>query len=136
MGDRVAQSRAGGASLAALPSRSLLLCGAHGHPPASLGPALGQPSVGDLGLFSPPLFLLAGAGQVVLIGRATLATPYWLARAQLEVAQLLGMQRGPDPGIVLALGQHVPQDHRQLAGDGNGSDVVAPPRRDPLVECS
>ena len=40
MGDHVTKSRARGASPAAQPSRSLLLCGAHGHPPPSLGPAL------------------------------------------------------------------------------------------------
>ena len=73
----------------------------------------------------------------------TLATPTWLTSSwgtstvtpqrtmlagdaclQFGVAELLGMQCWSCPCIVLLLGQHMPRDHRKLAGDGDRGDVL------------
>jgi len=56
------------------------------------------------------------------------------ADRQLELADLLAQERGPDEGVVLAAAEHVPSDHDQLACDGDGRDVVSAFARDPFGE--
>src|SRR5262245_65069676 len=53
---------------------------------------------------------------------------------ELELADLLAGERGAGEGVVLAAAEHVPGDHGELAGNGDGGDVAAAAGADPLVE--
>jgi hypothetical protein len=57
-----------------------------------------------------------------------------MAGLELERAQLLGGQRGAGEGVVLAAGDHLPAQHRQLARGGHHGDLHAAPRAHALIE--
>src|SRR5215472_4833004 len=104
MGDRVAKSRARGGSLAAQPLQSLLLCGPRAHLlRAAPVPAGNKAGIGGLGLLDPAPFLIAVALDVVSMSLALLTACCLVTRLQLEIAQLLGVQRGTRPGVALTL---------------------------------
>jgi hypothetical protein len=42
-----------------------------------------------------------------------------------EIPDLLGVECRPRPVVILAIGEQMPDDHRQLASYGNGGDVIA-----------
>lgn len=63
-----------------------------------------------------------------------MAAPLRTAGTQFEISYLLGMEGGPHPVVILALAEQMPDDHRQLARDGNGGDVIAAPGPDPFVK--
>ena len=58
------------------------------------------------------------------------------AGAQLELAQFAAVQRRAVVGVVLAAGEQVPAEHRDLAGDGDGRDLRAATCLDALSECA
>src|SRR6266540_7116348 len=97
-------------------------------------PVLDEPPVGKLGLggefFVEPVLLLAGEdADWVALALVSLG-----AEHQLEPAQLLACERWAGEGVVLAVAEHVPGDHGELAGDGDGGDVAAAAGGDPFVE--
>src|SRR5215218_7714376 len=92
---------------------------AHGRPPPASAPALGHAPVGDLRLLDAASLLLAGSRQIVGVGGPSLAASRRLARAQFQVAQLLGMQRRAHPGVVLTAREQVPDDDDVLDNVAN-----------------
>jgi hypothetical protein len=62
--------------------------------------------------------------------------PGGLAGAQLEIPQLLRVERGTNPCIVLAAGEKVPDDDGDFAGNGDGSHVGAAPPANAFVKGS
>jgi hypothetical protein len=92
MGDRVAKSRARGASPAAQLSSSHLSCGACAHPLGTTRiPTGDEASVSRLGLLDPSTLLIAVALDIVGVGSAFLAALGLVSRLQLQIAQLLGV---------------------------------------------
>jgi hypothetical protein len=63
--------------------------------------------------------------QVVRIASATLSPAGRLAGAQFEISQFLCVERGPNPCVVLAPGEKVPDDDGDFASNGDGSDMGA-----------
>ena len=113
---------------------SFLNCGTRGSPRACPSPTLCHASVGRLGLLRTGSLLAAAVGEVVVVGAASLATLLWIAGAQFEIPYLLGVEGLPHPVVVLMLAEEMPDDHRQLASDGDGGDVVATLGPNPVVE--
>ena len=88
------------------PSSSLLICGARTRLlGAAWVPAGDEAGIGSLGLLDPASFLIAMALDVVGMSRALLAAVGLVSRFQLEVAQLLGVERRTCPDVAFALGQ-------------------------------
>ena len=113
---------------------SFLNCGTRGSLRACPSPTLCHASVGRLGLLRTGSLLAAAVGEVVVVGAASLATLFWVSDAQFEIPYLLGVKRLPHPDVVLMLGEEMPDDHRQLASDGDGGDVVATLGPNPVIE--
>jgi hypothetical protein len=74
--------------------------------------------VGSLGLLGIGLLQVSQFLHVVGVGGTTPANaPLWLgSRSERQLPLLGGDQRRANPKIVLLLGQHVPDQHRELAG--------------------
>jgi hypothetical protein len=87
-----------------------------------------SPRLGELAL-APADLLERVAGRLALLAAARGHTG-----AQLERAQLLGGQRRALEGVVLALDDHVPAQHRQLAGRRDDGDLHAAAGADALEE--
>src|SRR3984957_19504796 len=127
MGDRVAKSRARGASPAAQPSSSHLGCGARAHPLGTTRiPTGDETRVGRLGLLDPSALLIAMALDIVRVGRASLATRglIIIPRFQLQIAQLPRVQRWPGPHVAFAFAQQMPDEHRELTGGSDSADML------------
>ena len=134
-GDRVAKSRVTG--MEALPrSLSLLRCGvrAPGFRAARL-PLADEVLVAPLRLFGETHFLFAQILDVIGVGRPALAAfLHRLAGLQRERPIFMGDQSRACPVIILPLRKQMPAEDGQLAGHGDGSDLVAPLRPDPHEE--
>ena len=52
------------------------------------------------------------------------------ARLELEIAQFLGMERGPRPDVALALDEQMPDHDSKFASSRNGRHVLAAPGPD------
>src|SRR5580700_9366238 len=125
MGDRAAKSRVRGASPAAQPSSSHLGCGARAHPLGTTRIPTGDAArVGRLGLLDPSALLIAMALDIVRVGRASLATRGLVPRFQLQIAQLPRVQRRPGPHVAFAFAQQMPDEHRELTGGRDSSDML------------
>src|SRR3546814_6734386 len=101
---------------------------------ATLGPAFREPPICCFGPFPALSFFLPAFGQIVLVARATLAPPRWLAGSQFEIPQHFGMQGGANPGIVLAARTPVPDNDGNFSGDGNGRHMGAALCKNTFVE--
>jgi hypothetical protein len=97
-------------------------------------PVLDEPSVGGLGLACELFFepVLLGAREDA--DRVAVSLPAWGAGEQLCPSDLLAHERGPSEGVVLPIAEHLPGDHDELAGDGDGRDIGAALCLDPLGE--
>src|SRR6516162_5897649 len=105
-GDREAKSRARGASPAAQPSLSHLICGVCARPLRTARiPTSDEPGVGRLGLLDPSTLLIALALDIVGVSRAFLPALGLVTRLQLEIAQLPSVQRWSGPRIAFAFAQ-------------------------------
>jgi hypothetical protein len=124
-GDRVAKSRARGASPAAEPSSSHLGCGARAR---LLGttriPTGDEARVSRLGLLDPSALLIAMALDIVRVGPASLATRGLVPCFQLQIAQLPRVQRRPRPHVAFAFAQQMPDEHRELTGGRDSGDML------------
>src|SRR5277367_124286 len=86
MGDRVAKSRARGASPAAQPSSSPLGCGARARLLWTTRiPTGDEARVRRLGLLDPPALLIAMALDIVSVSCASLAAFGFISRLQLQI---------------------------------------------------
>ncbi len=111
MGDRVA--RAGGESPAAQPSLTFLFA-ARAHLRSVLGPPFDQPLIGLFGLLDAPPFSLPDSAEVVGVSCAALATLRRVSGAQLEIADLSGVQGWSDPGVIFVSVKHMPDQDCDL----------------------
>ena len=95
-----------------------------------------EAAVGDFGLFGEFAFAGAfGALAVGVLGREVASSGVALgAGAQLEAAELLAGQRRALEGVVLLAREQVPEQHGELARDGDDRDLAAAARADALVE--
>src|SRR5918998_6351294 len=95
-----------------------------------------EAAVGDLGLFGELAFAGAfGALAVGVVGREVTPSGVALgAGAQLETAELLAGQRRALERVVLLAREEVPEQHGELARDGDDRDLAASARADALVE--
>jgi putative transposase len=94
-------------------------------------PTVDEAGVVALGLRGDLHLLVAQRLDVIGIGwPALIALPLWLAGLQFHGAGLVGDQRGARPQIILVLGQQMPAQNGELAGHGDGCDLVAPPGPD------
>src|SRR3954452_11847080 len=101
------------------------------------GPPVGDESaVGDLGLFGELAFAFAvGALAVcVLGGEVSPSGSAGGAGAEFESAELLARQRRALEGVVLLAREEVPEQHGELACDGDDRDLAAAARANALVE--
>lgn len=79
-------------------------------------PMRGEPTVCQLCNLHRLPFGGPPAGDVVVVSCTSPCMVGWQSGAQLERSLLARQQGRPDPDVVRLLGQHVPDDHRQLAG--------------------
>ena len=45
-------------------------------------------------------------------------------RLQLQITQLLGVQRGPGPHVTFVFAQQMPDEHRELTGSRDSGDML------------
>lgn len=57
-------------------------------------------------------------------------------RLAIQVPDFLGVQGRTNPAVVLAFRQEMPDQHRELASDGDGCDVIAALGADAFIECA
>ena len=79
----------------------------------------------------------ACALQVVRIGvrvRGAVAAAWWGAGLELEPAEFAGDEQRSLVVVVLLLGEQVPGEDRELAGDGDDRDLRSAARLDAQVE--
>ena len=62
--------------------------------------------------------------DIVGVGGAPLAAFRFVFRLQLQIAQLLRVQRRPSPRIAFAFAQQMPDDHGELAGGCDCGDML------------
>src|SRR5436190_6814725 len=95
-----------------------------------------EPAVGDFGVFGE--LTLAGAFGALAVGvlcREVSTSGLTLgASAQLEAAQLLACQRRAPERVILLAPEQVPEQHGELARDGDDRDLAAAAGADSLVE--
>ena len=85
-------------------SLSHLICGACARPfGAAQIPTTDEAGVSGIGSFDPSTLLIAMALDIVGAAGAFLAAVGFVPRLQFQIAQLLGVQRGPGPCIAFAL---------------------------------
>src|SRR3954452_10650029 len=94
-----------------------------------------ESAVGGFGLFGELALALAVAALAVgILGRQGPASGVALgAGAQFEGTELFARQRRALEGVVLLAGEQVPEQHGELARDGDDRDLAAAPRTDALV---
>jgi hypothetical protein len=95
-----------------------------------LGPPFDQPLIGLFGLLDAPPFSLPDSAEIVSVSCAPLATLRRVSGAQLEIADLPGVQGRSDPGIVFVSVKHVPDQNCELAGGCDSGDVLTAPGAD------
>jgi transposase InsO family protein len=140
VGDRRPKGRSLGLDPAARACRLWLTrrcaprCGTRARFRLSCRPVGGEPLIGHLSLGSKlalELMLTPWCEDAFVVAAA--AVPFG-AGEQLKPAQLLAGEGGAREGVVLLIGEHVPADDGELAGDGDGGDVGAAAGADALVE--
>jgi hypothetical protein len=90
-----------------------------------LSPVFHDTSAGALGLSGPGTIRLAALRKVAVMGAAPLTALRRMTRRKLEAAPFPGRGHRPPPGMVLALSQHAPDQHRELPGCAGSDDVPA-----------
>ena len=120
---------------AAQPSLSPLICGACARLLGSARiPAGDEARISRLGLLDPSTLLIAVALDIVGVGGVFLAALGLVSRLQLQIAQLLGVQRRSGPRIAFAFAQQMPDDHRELPGCRDGGDMLTAAGANPKEE--
>jgi hypothetical protein len=82
-------------------------------------------AVGSLGLQNAVSFLISALGDVVIVRCPFLTAALRMSGSQFKVPDFLGVQGRTNPAVVLAFRQEMPDQHRELASDGDGCDVIA-----------
>jgi hypothetical protein len=126
--DRLAKSRREARALTWSLHRRTSVAGACVRPLRTTRiPTGDEAGVGCLGLFDPSALLIAMTLNIVGLGGALLPALGFVSRLQLQIAQLLGVQRGPGPRIAFVFAQQMPDDHRELPGGRDSGDMLAAP---------
>ena len=95
---------------------------------------LGDAPVGAFGLLGLRTVGLAAFRDPVLVGAAPRPGLCGLTGREFEIAQFPSHEQRPSPGVVLAFREHVPDQHRELAGDRDRGDMGAAPGAHTFVE--